>query len=305
MSRRRTRQSGRSGRGAPAPAKRSWTWAGLAVGVLAVAIVGFVVLSSSDQTDRAGDPVPWATLGTADVHSLAFDPADAQHLYFGHHGGLLESRDGGRSWSPTSLTGIDAMNVETGSEGRIQIAGHEVYVESTDGGQSWAPVPNDLPGLDLHAYAMDPGDPMHVWAFAIGFGLFESTDGGRAWELRQAGNWPALAAYRERNATVLLGISAAGLQRSSDGGASWQALDAPSAQPITVAAAADGSAFYLATVDGLYTSSDGGASWARSAFHRLALALAIAANGPSVIALVDEETRFYRSPDAGSSFPGP
>lgn len=269
------------------------------------AFVGFVVLSSSDRADPAGDPVSWATLGTADVHSLAIDPADAQHLYFGHHGGLLESRDGGRSWSRTSLSGIDAMNVETGSEGRIQIAGHDVYVESTDGGQSWATVPNDLPGLDLHAFAMDPGDPMHVWAFAVGFGLFESTDGGRAWELRQAGNWPPLAAYREQDATVLLGISEAGLQRSSDGGTSWQAFDAPSAQPITVAAAAHGSAFYLATVDGLYTSTDGGTSWARSAFRRPALALAIAADSPSVVALVDEETRFYRSPDGGSSFPGP
>lgn len=303
MSKRRSRRSGRST--PQPPVGRSWVWPLLGVGAVAAVVIGYVALSSRDGSNAAtGEPVPWATLGTADVHSLVFDPADARHLYFGHHSGLLESPDGGRNWSPTSLAGVDAMNVETGSQGRIQIAGHEVYVESTDGGQSWAPVPNDLPGLDLHAYAMDPGDPLHVWAFAVGFGLFESIDGGRAWELRQAGNWPALAAYREQDAAVLLGVSEAGLQRSTDGGRSWQALDAPSAQPITVAAAADGSALYLAAVDGLHTSTDRGASWARTAFRRPALALAVAADDASVIALVDEGTRFYRSSDGGSSFPG-
>lgn len=271
-----------------------------------MAVISFVVLQPDDLgSDGDTDPVPWATLDTGDVHSLAFDPADPQHLYFGHHGGLLESRDGGRSWSPSALTGIDAMNVETGREGRIQIAGHEVYVESTDGGQSWAPVPNDLPGLDLHAYAMDPGDPLHVWAFAGGFGLFESTDGGRAWELRQAGNWPALAAYRDQDAAVLLGLSEAGLQRSVDGGRSWQALNVPAGQPISVAAAADGSTLYVGTTEGLFRSADRGASWAPTAFRRPAVALAVATSDASVLALVDEDTRFYRSADSGSSFPGP
>jgi hypothetical protein len=36
----------------------------------------------------------WATLNTADVHALAFAPGDDSHLYFGHHNGLLETRDG-------------------------------------------------------------------------------------------------------------------------------------------------------------------------------------------------------------------
>lgn len=288
-------------------AKRAWAWPLVMMAVIAVAAVGLFVLvfDRSPQDGGGGGPVPWATLGTDDVHSLAFDPTDAQHIFFGHHGGLLESGDGGGTWSPTSLRGLDAMNVKTGNGGRLQIAGHDVYVESTDGGQTWAPVPNDLPGLDLHAFAMDPGDAAHVWTFAVGFGLFESTDGGRQWQLRQTGNWPALAAHRQGDTVILIAISDGGVQRSSDSGGSWEALDAPAAQAIALAAAADGSALYLATVDGLYRSNDGGSSWASTGFDRPALTVAVATDDPSVIALVDQETRFYRSRDGGSTFAGP
>ena len=69
-------------------------------------------------------PTAWATLGTADVHALAFHPANSDLLLFGHHDGLLATSDGGRSWEPTTLSGSDAMNVATLSGERLQIAGH-------------------------------------------------------------------------------------------------------------------------------------------------------------------------------------
>ncbi|MBA3689113.1 MAG: hypothetical protein H0W81_09840, partial [Chloroflexi bacterium] len=179
-------------------------------GLLAVAVAAVLVLR---PWAAEGDAVPWSTLGTSDVHALAFNPSDDSRLYFGHHGGLLESRDGGRSWQSATVTGADAMNVAAG-EDRVQIAGHDVYLESTDGGATWQPVPNDLPGLDLHAFAIDPGDADHAWAFAAGFGLFETTDAGRHFTLRQSGNWGYLAAYREGDAAVLLAVGDQGGARS-------------------------------------------------------------------------------------------
>lgn len=253
-----------------------------------------------------GDAVPWSTLGTADVHSLAFDPSDGSHLYFGHHGGLLESRDGGRSWQAAKVSGADAMNVGF-SAGRVQIAGHDVYLESIDGGTTWQPVPNDLPGLDLHAFAIDPGDPEHAWAFVAGFGLFETTDAGRHFTPRQSGNWAYLAAYREDDVAVLLAVGQEGLVRSRDSGTSWEPPLAYPGAPLAggLAAAADGSSLYAATSAGLRRSTDGGASWQPTAFTGVALAVAVALGDPLEVAIVDEATRCYRSRDGGATWPGP
>lgn len=270
----------------------------------ALAVAAFAVLSGlGPQT--VGGATTWARLGTQDVHSLAIDPSDAQHLYFGHHNGLLESRDGGKSWQPTGLNGADAMNVRPGGGLALQIAGHNVYMETSDAGSTWSDVPNDLPGLDLHAFAVDPADPAHAWAFAVGFGLFESTDRGRHWEARQPGDWPVLAVMRSSGTTVLVAVSAAGLGSSSDGGRTWQQLPAPGGQVASLAAAPDGSALIAGTTKGIYRSVDGGQSWQATAFTATAITVAVAPTDPMVIGAVDDKTRFFRSDDGGTTWPGP
>lgn len=267
-------------------------------------VVAFLVLRPPGRGD-GGEPTAWATLDTADVHALAFAPGDGSHIYFGHHDGLLESRDAGRTWEPTPL-GADAMSVRTAGDERIQIAGHEVYLESTDGGASWHPVPNDLPGLDLHAFSIDPADPDRAWTFVVGHGLFETRDAGRRWELRQPGNWGYLAAYRGGDRTVLMAVGPQGLVRSADDGATWEPLAYPGA-PLAggIAAASDGSVVYAATSNGLKRSTDEGQSWSDTGFDGLALALAVAPDDPMTVALVDEATRFYRSDDGGANWPAP
>jgi photosystem II stability/assembly factor-like uncharacterized protein len=265
-----------------------------------IAVAAAILLFTRSQP---GTATPWATLGTADVHALAFDPSDLQHLYFGHHNGLLESTDGGRTWHASALSGADAMSVPIVNGERFQIAGHEVYLETADGGTTLLSVPNDLPGLDLHAFAVDPADADHVWAFAVGFGLYESTDAGRHWQQRQPGNWGALTTYREGATTVLVGIGPEGLVRSADGGATWTPLAYPGAPLAALAASRDGSVFYAATSTGLRRSTDGGATWSDTGFADQALAVAVAPDDPMDVVLVDEGTRFYRSSDGGDSWP--
>lgn len=270
--------------------------------MLAAVGVGAYLLRGGEEGPA---PSAWATLGTADVHSLAFDPADASHLYFGHHNGLLESRDGGRTWQPGALSGADAMNVRAGGGDLIQIAGHEVYLESRDGGQSWGPVPNDLPGLDLHAFVVDPNDAEHAWAFAVGHGLFETTDAGRHWELRTPENIGALTVFVEDGRPVLLALSQVGLGRSDDGGRTWQPLGLPDGQLASLAAAEDGNVLYAGTSEGLQRSTDGGRTWNPTPLDVLPLTIAVAPSDPNVVAAVDDETRFYRSADGGATWSGP
>lgn len=280
-------------------------WLIIGAVVLASAALIAIAVARSGGPQTVGAATAWAHLGTADVHSLVFDPDDAQHLLFGHHGGLLETTDGGRTWQPTALHGADAMNVGRPSGGFFQVAGHDVYMETTDGGQSWQDVPNDLPGLDLHAFATDPADPSRAWAFAVGFGLFETTDRGRAWERRQAGNWGALTAFVENGLTVLVGVGGSGLGRSEDGGRTWTSLAPPDGQLVSLAASVDGSALYAATTTGVRRSSDRGRTWTATEFGTVAMTVAVSAQHGNVVAVVDDQTRFFRSADGGRSWPGP
>ena len=270
--------------------------------MLAAAGIGAYLLLGGEEVPA---PSAWATLGTADVHSLAFDHADPSRLYFGHHDGLLESRDGGRTWQPGALSGADAMNIRLGDGDLMQIAGHEIYLESRDGGQSWQPVPNDLPGLDLHAFVVDPDDAEHAWAFAVGHGLFETTNAGRRWELRTSENIGAITIFVEDGRPVLVGLSEIGLGRSDDGGRTWQALGRANGQLASLAAAEDGSVLYAGTTEGLQRSTDAGLTWNPTTLNVLPLTIAVSPGDPSIVAVVDDGTRFYRSPDAGGTWPGP
>jgi hypothetical protein len=235
------KRRGSARRQPPPPPRRPWR--AIVIGGAALVAVGVIAVALALNTgggQALGAATAWSTLGTRDVHSLAFDPTDSKHLYFGHHGGLLETTDGGRSWRETALRGADAMNVAPPSGGFFQIAGHDVYMETADGGQSWQDVPNNLPGLDLHVFVADPADPSHAWAFSVGFGLFETSDKGRTWELRQPGGWAALTAFVEGGGTVLVGVGSTGLGRSEDGGRTWTALGQPRGQLASLAASADG-----------------------------------------------------------------
>ena len=256
-------------------------------------------------TSEAPAPTAWARLGTSDVHALSFDPTDADRLLFGHHGGLLASSDGGRTWEPTGLAASDAMNVGRLGGERTQVAGHEVYMESTDGGATWSPVPNNLPGLDLHAFAVDPGNADRAWTFAAGHGLFRTENAGRDWELLAANNWGALTAYRRDGVTVVAAIGPNGLVRSTDGGIAWEPIAYPGAPLAAMSAAPDGSVLYAATAAGIRMSADEGETWSDTGFAIQALALAVSPSEPDVLAAVDEQTLFYRSSDGGSTWPAP
>lgn len=296
-----------SARHQPAPSPRR-PWQALLVGgtaVGAIAVIALAIVLNSGGRPAVGEATAWSTLGTQDVHSLAFDPADPQHLYFGHHGGLLETTDGGRSWQGTSLRDTDAMNVVPPAGDFFQIAGHNIYMETVDRGLTWQNVPNDLPGLDLHAFVADPADASHAWAFAVGNGLFETTDKGRTWELRQPGDWGALTAFVENGTTVLLAVGSTGLSESADGGRTWTALGQPTGQVASLAASADGAVLYAGTTTGVSRSTDRGRTWTATALTTIGVTVAVHPSDPNLVAIVDDQTRFFRSTDGGATWPGP
>lgn len=252
-----------------------------------------------------GNPVPWARLGTDDVHSLAFAPESADRLYFGHHGGILESRDGGRTWVPLPVD-ADAMGMRPGADGSIVIAGHDVFVGSTDGGATWAPIAADLPSIDIHAFARDPLDPQRMWAYLAEGGVYESTDGGTHWTNVYDGHIPFMTATTDGSSVGLVGIDPfRGFARSADGGRTWSAVSQPEAFPTySIAATADGRVVALGVSDGLLRSEDGGATWTTIALPGPVFAIALSDDGRTMAA-VTRTTDMYRSDDGGRTWTGP
>jgi photosystem II stability/assembly factor-like uncharacterized protein len=290
------------GRRKPPPStNRSPTW--LLVGLLtaaAAAAAAFFFLRPSDSGGQAA----WTRFGSQDVHSLAFADGDARHLLFGHHGGLRESRDGGRTWAELPVRD-DAMSTSAAADGSIVIAGHEVFMASRDGGATWVSIKGDLPSLDIHGFTRDPADSSRMWAYLATGGLWESTDFGSHWTRVREDNVLFPVAVRAGSTTRLLGVDVNGLVASPDGGRSWQPLSKPPTYPLTaLAASADGTVLYAGAPDGLFRSGDGGRSWVPTAYEGSAFAVATTADG-RVVGVVSRETEFFRSDDGGATWPGP
>lgn len=246
----------------------------------------------------------WSRLGTEDVHSLAFVGDDPDRLLFGHHGGVLASEDGGRTWQALG-TRSDAMSLGAAADGSIVIAGHEVFAASRDNGRTWADIPTDLPSLDIHGFARDPADPSRMWAYIVTGGLWESRDDGRTWDRVQEQNVLLPVAVRAAGATRLFGVTAEGLARSDDGGRTWRAAATPAVYPIaSIAATADGSILVAGGPGGLARSDDGGETWSTLPFDGEPAAIAVTAGGET-IAMVTRTTDVLRSDDGGRTWPAP
>lgn len=272
--------------------------------VVALVIAAGIAVAMLIGARAPREPLPWARLGTEDAHSLAFAGEGTDRVLFGHHGGLLASADGGRTWDALPV-GEDAMSTAIGADGSIVIAGHDVFSTSPDSGTTWASVATDLPSLDIHGFARDPGDPARMWAYPVTGGLWESADGGATFRQVRTDNVLFPTAVAGESATRLLGVDATGLVESADGGRTWSPLTTPPTFPMTaLVASADGRMLYAGAQDGLYRSDDGGRSWAATSYTSSVFALATSSDGRTVL-LVDRATEVFRSDDGGVTWPGP
>ena len=170
--------------------------------------------------------------------------------------GLIESRDGGKSWKNISLLGEADFHV-------LQSSGERVYgydgtqgrlMVSTDGGQQWT---QRTPPAALFDLAIDPRDPEHI-VVATERGIFSSTTAGKAWRpLRD--DTAGLLAWPAGDRLYLIDGQGQ-VEHSSDGGKRWQATGTIGGQPV--AFIADETELYAALGDSrVLRSTDGGANW--------------------------------------------
>jgi hypothetical protein len=172
--------------------------------------------------------------------------------------GLIESRDGGKSWTPISRLGRSDFHVLEAAGSRVYGFGSDFqtrkpqFLVSSDGGQSWDErrVPEPLISLAVH-----PRDRDRLIASGES-GLYESRDGGRHW--RPTASVAGLVAWR--SPTELLMITGAGSVKRSADGARWRTVGAVGGQPAAFESEPDG--LYVALHDGtIKRSTDAGHAW--------------------------------------------
>jgi photosystem II stability/assembly factor-like uncharacterized protein len=120
------------------------------------------------------------------VRTIAVDPGDPRTVYAGLTagqdgavGGIRKSADGGETWDPTgpqipNQTVVALLASPRPGRVYAAIADGRVF-RSDDGGAEWSLWTTGLAVRAVHAFALDPGDPRHLYAATSG-GVWEIAD---------------------------------------------------------------------------------------------------------------------------------
>ncbi|HVT18205.1 MAG TPA: hypothetical protein VHQ90_18765 [Thermoanaerobaculia bacterium] len=147
------------------------------------------------STDRAAS---WSCLGVA-AYQIAVAPSAPATLYAlapsppsGNF--LYRSTDSGRTWVPLEVPrrlargaaaryGHLAVAVDPWNAARLYVGGPTGVWMSQDGGESWSRKDHGLPhGVAAPLLAIDPHQPLTLYAAAAEVGVFRSRDGGDSWQ---------------------------------------------------------------------------------------------------------------------------
>jgi photosystem II stability/assembly factor-like uncharacterized protein len=164
---------------------------------------------------------------------------------------LIESTDGGATWTTMSLSGAADFHGLRAAHGALY--GYNstdgTFMVSTDR-RTW----QTRSRTTLGAFAVDPTNAGGVLAVGRD-GLQRSTDGGRTWQPVPGG--PPLAVLTWDTPTRLWGVDGNGtVWRSADGGTSWQQRGQVPGEPHAITTST--STLYAAvTGDEIFASTDG------------------------------------------------
>ncbi|RYV49546.1 exo-alpha-sialidase [Pengzhenrongella frigida] len=224
---------------------------------------GQVYLATHDGLFIAGAD-GWTARGP-NIDLMGFTVADSDHFYAsGHPGegtdlpspvGLIESRDGGTTWTSLSRGGESDFHTLTTSSGGI--AGFDGKLRISPDGTEWG----TGTGLQGAAFSLAGGESGAVLA-TTELGLSVSIDDGATWAM--ADDAPLMLLVAWADGETVAGIEPDGtIHVSIDGGRTWQKRGRVEGQPEALGATGSGDALrILAVADGSVSESrDAGATF--------------------------------------------
>ncbi len=284
-------------------ALRRPTWLPFAIigGIVMLVVAGVLLIVNPGSATRV-----ITKMQTRDFHALLFSGADMNIAFFGHHGGLMISKDQGDTWQPTSLQGADAMSLgsPTTRPLRMYAAGHGVLFRSDDAGKTWMAVGGQSQGADIHAFTVSPTDSNRVYAFIAGQGLVTSSDSGETWQKlpQPPGAVTALAAQDKQ--MIYAGTARNGVLQSDNGGQNWQPSGngLASVQVTGLAISFDG-VLFASTSSGLYRRA-GSAVWEPLPLKKALLAVTVSPHNSQLLLALSDQGEIFRSRDGGQTWGG-
>ena len=225
---------------------------------------GALLLATHEGLITIGDDGQPAAVGPV-IDLMGFTVAGPDHyLASGHPGlrtdlpnpvGLIESTDGGKTWTPLSRAGESDFHALTALPGGGAL-GYDGTLRRTTDGTTWEPL-----AIPAEPHTLTAAPDGRVLA-TTGAGLLRSTDAGATWApvdgapLLQVVTWSG-------DGTAAVGITQDGaVWTGTDAAASWVQRGQLEGTPQALAATtADGHLRVLVvTDDGLLESMDGGAT---------------------------------------------
>ena len=191
--------------------------------------------------------------GHPDMQDRALRPPEGRPPLLG----LIESRDGAKTWVPLSLLGDADFHALVAAHDRIYgyDATNQRFMVSNDG-RSWE---TRSDGKLLISIAVDPDDPEVIVATGEPGGVYRSDDGGQTFDrVRDA---PAMLWLSWGATTGLWGAAQdGGIFASQDGSRSWRLMGKVAETPAALLA--HGRDLFVGLTDGaIVRSPDGARSW--------------------------------------------
>lgn len=141
------------------------------------------IYGSLQRSDDGG--TSWNVVGPPPDGTIAIAAStlDANMLYAGTDGGIVDSTDGGRSWQPGHIIAAPATALHMTRNGTLvaYMMGQGLLISAEDDFPHWRRDSDDLGEDPVLHLAVDPTDESRMFAATMRGRMLTSDDGGSSW----------------------------------------------------------------------------------------------------------------------------